>query len=60
MPRNAAASCSFRDSKDGRTEWIPPPNLDTGHARVNNYHHPERYLIPDEEDNDNRDDADDA
>ncbi|KAB7756114.1 hypothetical protein MPHL21000_12685, partial [Mycolicibacterium phlei DSM 43239 = CCUG 21000] len=22
--------------------------LDTGQARVNNYHHPERYLIPDE------------
>ena len=40
-----------------RTQWIPPPNLDWGHlpackgdgqARVNNYHHPERYLIPDE------------
>ena len=37
-----------RKRKDGRTEWIPPPNLDTGQARVNNYHHPERYLIPDE------------
>jgi hypothetical protein len=39
-------------------EWIPPPNLDWGHlpackgdgqTRVNNYHYPERYLIPDEE-----------
>ncbi len=37
-----------RKRKDGRTQWIPPPNLDTGQARVNNYHHPERYLIPDE------------
>jgi hypothetical protein len=37
-----------RKRKDGRTEWIPPPNLDTGQARVNNYHHPERYLIPDD------------
>ncbi len=37
-----------RKRKDGRTEWIPPQNLDTGQARVNNYHHPERYLIPDE------------
>ena len=37
-----------RKRKDGRTEWIPPPNLDTGQARVNNYHHPQRYLIPDE------------
>jgi hypothetical protein len=37
-----------RKRKDGRTEWIPPPNLDTGQARVNNYHHPHRYLIADE------------
>jgi Domain of unknown function (DUF222) len=37
-----------RTRKDGRTEWLPPPNLDTGQRRVNNYHHPERYLIPDE------------
>ena len=25
----------------------PTTNLDTGQARVNNYHHPQRYLIPD-------------
>ena len=31
-----------RKRRDGRTEWIPPPHLDTGQARVNNYHHPER------------------
>jgi hypothetical protein len=30
--------------KDGRTEWIPPAILDTGQARVNNHHHPRRYL----------------
>ncbi|MDV3128958.1 HNH endonuclease [Mycobacterium sp. 21AC1] len=30
--------------KDGRTEWIPPPHLDSGQARVNDYHHPLRYL----------------
>ncbi len=35
-----------RKRKDGRTEWIPPPQLDTGQARVNNYYHPERYLCP--------------
>ena len=29
-----------RKRKDGRTEWIPPPHLDTGQARINNYHHP--------------------
>ena len=38
-----------RKRNDGRTEWIPPPHLDTGQARVNNYHHPERYLIPDDD-----------
>ena len=37
-----------RKRKDGRTEWLPPPQLDTGQARVNNYHHPQRYLVPDD------------
>jgi hypothetical protein len=32
-----------RKLADGRTEWIPPPHLDTG-ARTNNYHHPERLF----------------
>jgi hypothetical protein len=41
---------TVRKRKDGRTEWIPPPNLDTGQARINFYHHPERYLIPDDDD----------
>ena len=39
-----------RKRKDGRTEWIPPPNLDGGQSRVNDYHHPENYLLPDEDD----------
>ena len=40
-----------RKRKDGRTEWIPPPHLDTGQSRVNDYHHPERYLVdPEDED----------
>jgi hypothetical protein len=30
-----------RKRKDGRTAWIPP--------QVNNYHHPERYLIDKDE-----------
>lgn len=38
-----------RKRKDGRTEWIPPRLLDTGQARVNNYHHPQRYLLADDE-----------
>jgi hypothetical protein len=39
-----------RKRKDGRTEWIPPPHLDTGQTRVNDYHHPEKYLLPEDED----------
>jgi hypothetical protein len=27
-------------------EWIPPEDLDTGQARVNDYHRPERLLRP--------------
>lgn len=30
-----------RKLPNGRTEWIPPPQLDRG-ARTNDYHHPER------------------
>ncbi len=44
-----------RKRNDGRTEWIPPPHLDTGQARVNDYHHPERYLLRDEYDGDDGD-----
>jgi hypothetical protein len=36
-----------RKGLDGRTRWIPPPHLDDGQARVNNYHHPERLLLND-------------
>jgi hypothetical protein len=34
--------------EDGVTEWIPPPELDCGQARINNMHHPERILAPDD------------
>ncbi|UUO01450.1 DUF222 domain-containing protein [Mycolicibacterium novocastrense] len=30
-------------------EWLPPPGLDTGQARLNYYHRPERLLHPPEE-----------
>jgi hypothetical protein len=29
---------------NGQTEWIPPPHLDHGQARSNDYHHPERFF----------------
>jgi hypothetical protein len=39
-----------RKRKNGTTEWIPPRHLDTGQTRINHYHHPERYLSPEEDD----------
>ena len=39
-----------RKRKDGRTEWIPPPHLDTGQSRVNDYQYPEKYLRPEGDD----------
>ena len=39
-----------RKRKDGRTEWIPPPHLDTGQSRVNDHHHPEKCLLPEDDD----------
>ena len=36
-----------RKFANGRTEWIPPPQLDRG-ARTNDYHHPERMFDDDE------------
>jgi hypothetical protein len=35
----------------GIVEWIPPPELDTGQARINFYHHPHRLLAPDDDAN---------
>jgi hypothetical protein len=33
-----------RKLPDGRTEWIPPPHLDHGQPRTNDYHRPERLF----------------
>ncbi|MBV8929044.1 MAG: HNH endonuclease [Mycobacteriaceae bacterium] len=49
-----------RKRKDGTTEWIPPPHLDHGQSRVNNYHHPQRYFATDEEDGKDEEDEDEA
>jgi hypothetical protein len=38
-----------RKRRDGCTEWIPPPHLDTGQPRTNDYHHPERLLTDDDQ-----------
>ncbi|WP_236694267.1 HNH endonuclease signature motif containing protein [Mycolicibacterium obuense] len=42
-----------RVNNRGQTEWLPPPDLDTGPRRdarrVNGYHHPERHLLPEDD-----------
>jgi hypothetical protein len=38
-----------RKLPDGRTEWIPPPHLHRG-PRTNDYHHPERLFMEDDDD----------
>ena len=43
-------SWTTRKRDDGRTEWIPPSHLDSGQSRVNDYHHPENLLLPDDDD----------
>jgi Domain of unknown function (DUF222) len=39
-----------RKRTDGTTEWIPPPHLDYGQPRTNTFHHPEKLLHDDEDD----------
>ena len=39
-----------RKNSHGDTEWIPPPHLDHGQPRVNTFHHPEKLLRADEDD----------
>ncbi len=35
-----------RINDHGEVEWLPPPDLDTGQARINYHHRPERLLHP--------------
>jgi hypothetical protein len=39
-----------RKNGQGDTEWIPPPHLDYGQARTNTFHHPEKLLREEDED----------
>ncbi|WP_369827452.1 hypothetical protein, partial [Mycobacterium sp. 1482292.6] len=34
----------------GDTQWKPPPHLDTGQPRTNTFHHPEKLLRNEDED----------
>jgi Domain of unknown function (DUF222)/HNH endonuclease len=48
-----------RKREDGQTEWLPPPHLDAGGPRTNDFHHPERFLTNRDSGNDG-DDGDDS
>jgi Domain of unknown function (DUF222) len=49
-PDNRLADNSWTvQLRDGVAEWIPPPQLDIGQARINYHHHPERLLAPPED-----------
>ncbi len=43
-----------RKRSNGDTDWIPPPHLDRGQPRTNVFHHPEK-LLRDEDDEDDSD-----
>jgi Domain of unknown function (DUF222) len=38
-----------RKNARGDTEWIPPPHLDRGQRRINTFHHPEKLLRAEED-----------
>ena len=46
---------AYPKRKDGTTEWIPPPHLDHGQPRTNTFHHPEK-LLAEEAEEDEEDD----
>ena len=38
-----------RINDQNQVEWLPPPQLDTGQKRTNDYHHPEKLRLPAED-----------
>ncbi|OBH81110.1 hypothetical protein A5681_02695 [Mycobacterium scrofulaceum] len=41
-----------RKRANGDTEWIPPPHLERGQPRTNAFHHPEKLMSDNDEDDD--------
>ncbi|ORB05812.1 HNH endonuclease, partial [Mycobacterium mantenii] len=39
-----------RKNAGGDTEWLPPPHLDRGRPRTNTFHHPEKLLRGEDDD----------
>ncbi|OBI26485.1 HNH endonuclease signature motif containing protein [Mycobacterium sp. E2238] len=48
--RLAEQGWTTRTNTRGETEWLPPPHLDRGQPRTNTYHHPERFLRDQDDD----------
>ncbi|UXA09061.1 HNH endonuclease [Mycobacterium sp. SMC-2] len=48
--RLAENGWTTRTNAKGETEWLPPPHLDHGQPRTNNFHHPERLLNDSDDD----------
>lgn len=48
--RLAEKGWTTRKNARGDTEWLPPAHLDHGQPRTNAFHHPERFLNYDEDD----------
>ncbi len=42
--------------RKGRPHWTPPPHLDAGQPRTNNYHHPQHLLRPQDHNEDDDED----
>jgi hypothetical protein len=38
-----------RRNAKGDTQWIPPAHLDYGQPRINTFHHPEKLMTPDDD-----------
>ncbi|WP_141681736.1 HNH endonuclease signature motif containing protein, partial [Mycobacterium malmoense] len=49
-----------RKRPNGDTDWIPPPHLDHGQPRVNTFHHTERVLAEEDDEEAEQDHGDDA
>jgi hypothetical protein len=47
--RLAEQGWTTRKNAHGQTEWLPPPHLDRGQPRTNTYHHPEKLLHTDDD-----------
>jgi len=47
--RLAESNWTTRKNAKGDTEWIPPPHLERGQPRINTFHHPEKVLAPDDD-----------